>query len=172
MEAAIQMITASPEKAIAALLKDAASRKQIVKKLSKLVNKGKISPNVNLKSNVLKRVQKSPTCPQRTKTNDVWKLSFSSPAIESRVQDDPYDDRLMGDFGILAELFYNGETQDQLHKSQQKAVEAAWSFARQCIDSDIDEDEFREELVKQGYWCHEGDFGADLVIELQIANIK
>jgi hypothetical protein len=38
MEAAIQMIKASPEKAIAALLKDAASRKQIVKTVSKLVS--------------------------------------------------------------------------------------------------------------------------------------
>ena len=46
------------------------------------------------------------------------------------------------------------------------------SFAQECIDSDIDEDEFREELVKQGCWSHEGDEGEDLVIELRIANVK
>ena len=33
------------------------------------------------------------------------------------------------------------------HKSKQKAIEKAWSFAKDCIDSDIDEDEFKEELV-------------------------
>ena len=36
--------------------------------------------------------------------NEVWKLSFSSPAIESRVKGDPYDDCLMDDFGKLAEI--------------------------------------------------------------------
>ena len=62
----------------------------------------------------------------------------------------------MDDFGTLAQHFYDGEKKDQLHKSKQKAIEAAWSFAKECIDSDIDEDEFREELVNSGAWCHEG----------------
>ena len=42
MEEALQLIKECPEKVISALLKDKASRKQIVKKVSKLVNKGKI----------------------------------------------------------------------------------------------------------------------------------
>jgi hypothetical protein len=39
----------------------------------------------------------------------IWKLIFNSPAIEMRLQGDPYDDGLMDDFGPLAEHFYDGE---------------------------------------------------------------
>ena len=73
---------------------------------------------------------------------------------------------------IDAEHFYDGGKKDQLHKSKQTAIKAAWSFAKECIDSDIDEDEFREKLIDSGAWGHECDEGEDLVIKLRIVNIK
>mmetsp|Transcript_148177 Transcript_148177/g.283970 ORF Transcript_148177/g.283970 Transcript_148177/m.283970 type:complete len:147 (-) Transcript_148177:222-662(-) len=137
MEEALQLIKKSPEKAMSALLADAASRKQIVKKVSKMLNKGKIMPNVVLQSKTPKHSQKTPqrSCasatpkraqkiPKHSRTSTargaVWKLELRSPAIESRVQAYPYDDTLMCDFGDLAEYFYDGGQIDELHKSQKK----------------------------------------------------
>ncbi len=53
----IQLAKSTAPKVVPALHKDAASRKQIVKKVSKLVSKGKILPNVVLKA---KRQKLSP----------------------------------------------------------------------------------------------------------------
>ncbi len=38
--------------------------------------------------------------------------------------------------------------------------------------NDINEDEFRSELVHSGAWCHDGDDGEDLLIELRLNNTK
>lgn len=67
----------------------------------------------------------------------------------------------------MAECFgCDGGEQNDIHKTRSGAIEAAWQFVHETIDSDVDEDELRKELAAEGTWVHEGDEGEDLVVDL------
>ena len=85
-------------------------------------------------------------------TGAVWKLIFSSPAIDVWLEGDPSDDCSMDDFGDLVEHFSDGGERDEIHKTQKGAIEAAWKFVQGCIESDVNEGEFRREPSDEGTW--------------------
>eukprot|EP00415_Alexandrium_ostenfeldii_P001426 UN1426 len=170
---ALMMLKEHPQKVIPALLKDVISRRAIEKKVAKLVKKGKISPNLVLASCRSSRPSKPKASAKRAvATKAVWKLTLSSPAIEDRVEGDPYDDGLMDDFGSLAKYFYHGEKIIKLCSSFQSAVKAAWPYVDEGIDSDVDEKSFQKELADTGVWSHDGDYGEDLVVEIDKSSVK
>lgn len=76
---------------------------------------------------------------------------------------DPYDDGVMDDFGDFGDFGVKG------------AIEAAWAFVQDCIDSDVDdvdEDEFRKEFAENATWVLDGDEGEHLLIELCKTAVK
>ena len=170
---ALLLLKERPEIVIPALLQDSASRRAIQKKVMKLVKKGKVT----VMKNVMKLVKEGKVTVKKKNVRPVrpsfFKLTFSSPAIETRVMDDPHDDTL-SDFGLLAEHFYDGEKKVEIFKTRKSAVDSAWQFVEQCIgsDSDVDEVSFRKELAECGIWSHECDEGEDLVVEVGTQAVK
>ena len=54
----------------------------------------------------------------------------------------------MEDFGVLPEHFgCGGGGRNDIHKIRSGAIAAAWQFVHETIDSDVDENEFRNELA-------------------------
>ncbi|CAE8622035.1 unnamed protein product [Polarella glacialis] len=160
MEQACKLIKKIPVQTILGLLNDAVACQAIAKKVIKLVKKGKISPQlvqetsqkVKLRKEPPQKV-KQPRRKQTTTTGSVGKLTFSSPAIEDRLEGDPYDDSLMDEFGELAEHFgcHEGK-KDEIHKTQKGAMEAAWEFVQACGCDDGSFAEFAKELAEDGTW--------------------
>ena len=61
------------------------------------------------------------------------KLTISSPAIESRVACDHYDDGLMEDFGSLADFFCDGGESTEIFSSAKAAIDAGWDFVEEHL---------------------------------------
>ena len=148
MEEALQLLSKSPEVVIPSLLKDVGSRGEIVKKVRKLMNKGKISPNLVLKAKGQSRKTNSPR-KKVAKDTAVWRLT--------------------------AEIFDDYEKLIETYKTQNSAINAAWKFVNDnLVDDlglDVDEAEFRNELKSEGSWMYQEDM-VDVVIDLHEEKLK
>ena len=115
MDQAIQLLQNEMQGVISSLIGNTKIKQVIVKKLTKMVREGKIPVEKVLKGASNKQPARANTA--RTPKQTVFEITFSSPAIECRVEGDPYDDSLGEDFGPLVDHFAEGQKVTSLHSS-------------------------------------------------------
>ena len=136
MQQACKIIKEIPQETILGLLKNPLARHAIAKKVIKLVKKGTISLELVLASkSKLKQVTKQASKQQTKASGSVWKqLSFSSPAIEMRSEDDRYDGDLTEEFGDLAAHFGGFEaSRRSFTRHRKKASTMRWHSSRIAV---------------------------------------